>query len=166
MSLDFEQELALLEGMTSGQLQERFRQLFGESVLTRNRSWLVRRIAWRMQALAEGDLSERARQRANELAQDADLRMTAPKQSRPSVQANLPVPRSRTPNQRDPRLPMVGAVLARPYKGSLVQVTVLERAFAYQGQIYQSLSAVARAITGSHTNGYQFFRLGQYEGEA
>ena len=87
MSLDFEQELALLEGMTSGQLQERYRQLFGESVLTRNRSWLVRRIAWRMQALAEGDLSERARQRANELSQDADLRMTAPKQSRPSTTA-------------------------------------------------------------------------------
>ena len=48
----------------------------------RHKEWLVRRIAWRLQALAEGDLSERARQRAAELANDADLRITAPKPAR------------------------------------------------------------------------------------
>jgi hypothetical protein len=44
-----------------------------------NKSWLIKRIAWRLQALAEGDLSERARQRAKELANDADLRLSPPK---------------------------------------------------------------------------------------
>jgi hypothetical protein len=41
-----------------------------------------------------------------------------------------------------------------------VQVKVLPGGFEYEGQVYRSLSAVAKAITGSHCNGYFFFRLG------
>ena len=58
----------------------------------------------------------------------------------------------------DPRLPAPGTILTRPYKGQLVQVQVLTEGFAYGGRVYPSLSAVAKAITGSHTNGYLFFR--------
>ena len=43
--------------------------------------------------------------------------------------------------------------------GRNVQVRVLLHGFAYDGNVYPSLSAVAHAITGSHCNGYQFFRL-------
>ncbi|WP_261360394.1 DUF2924 domain-containing protein [Gemmata massiliana] len=50
----------------------------GEPTTTGNRTWLARRIAWRIQALAEGDLSEGARARAAELARDADLRVISP----------------------------------------------------------------------------------------
>jgi hypothetical protein len=67
-------ERAALERLTVGQLRQRFAELFGEATHASNRTWLVKRIAWRLQALAEGDLSERARQRAQELARDADLR--------------------------------------------------------------------------------------------
>ena len=63
---------------------------------------------------------------------------------------------------RDRRLPMAGTLLARPYQGRLLEVTVLEEGFEYEGVIYGSLSAAARAITGSHVNGFQFFRLGKY----
>jgi hypothetical protein len=66
-------ELAALERLTVGQLRQRFAELFGEATHASNRTWLVKRIAWRLQALAEGDLSERARRRAQELARDADL---------------------------------------------------------------------------------------------
>jgi hypothetical protein len=52
--------------------------VFGEATRAGNKSWLIKRIAWRLQALAEGDLSERARQRAKELANDADLRLSPP----------------------------------------------------------------------------------------
>ena len=58
----------------------------------------------------------------------------------------------------DQRLPPPGAILTRPYKGQLVQVQVLTDCFACAGRIFPSLSAVAKAITGSHTNGYHFFR--------
>ena len=56
-------------------LRDRYAELFGEETRANNKPWLVKRIAWRLQALAEGDLSERALQRAAALAIDADLRM-------------------------------------------------------------------------------------------
>lgn len=78
MSLNIEKEVAALEQMTVGQLQDRYVEVFGELVRSRHRQYLIRRIAWRIQANAEGGLSERARQRAEELADDADVRLTPP----------------------------------------------------------------------------------------
>ena len=109
-----------------------------------------------MQALAEGDLSERARRRAAELARDADLRLNPP-QRKATPTPPPPEPISAAAPV-DPRLPPPGAILTRPYKGQLVQVQVLTEGFAYAGKVYPSLSAVAKAITGSHCNGYWFFR--------
>jgi hypothetical protein len=59
-------------------LRQKYREAFQEETRSRHREHLFRRIAWRLQALAEGDLSERARGRAREIAWDADLRMVAP----------------------------------------------------------------------------------------
>ena len=78
MELNITNEVATLQRLTVGQLRQRFAELFGEATQASNRTWLVKRIAWRMQALAEGDLSERARRRAAELAHDADLRLNPP----------------------------------------------------------------------------------------
>ena len=36
---------------------------------------------------------------------------------------------------------------------------VVAHGFEYQGTVYRSLSAVAKAITGSHCSGYTFFNL-------
>ena len=156
MQLNIVNEVAALERLSVGQLRQRFAELFGEATQASNRTWLVKRIAWRMQALAEGDLSQRARQRAAELARDADLRLNAPqRQTTATTAAPEPVPRAAPV---DPRLPPPGTILTRPYKGQLVQVQVLTDGFAYAGRVYPSLSAVAKAITGSHTNGYLFFR--------
>ena len=47
-----------MQRLSVGQLRQRFAELFGEATYASNRTWLVKRIAWRMQALAEGDLSE------------------------------------------------------------------------------------------------------------
>jgi Protein of unknown function (DUF2924) len=77
MELNLEKELAALKQMTIGQLRDRYVEAFGEPTNARNGQWLIRRIAWRLQVLAEGDLSERVRQRAAQLAQDADLRLFA-----------------------------------------------------------------------------------------
>ncbi len=59
----------------------------------------------------------------------------------------------------DGRLPPPGTVLTRPYKGGTIQVQVLAHGFEYDGKVYRSLSAVAKAVTGSHCNGFLFFRL-------
>jgi len=156
VELNIVNEVAALRRLSVAQLRLRFAELFGETTNASNRTWLTKRILWRMQALAEGDLSQRARQRAAQLARDADLRLNAPHNKTttttpPPQPANIPTP-------IDPRLPPPGTILTRPYKGLLIQVQVLTEGFAYAGRIYPSLSAVAKTITGSHTNGFLFFR--------
>jgi len=161
MEINIPKELAALQRMSVSQLRERYAEVFGEATATGNRTWLVRRIAWRIQANAEGDLSERARQRAAELARDADLRITAPR-AKPAV---LPMTRGGTRTgtlaqpKSDDRLPPPGTVLTRKYKGVSVQVKVLAQGFEYDGEVYGSLSAVAKAVTGSHCSGHFFFGL-------
>src|SRR5262245_53816403 len=71
-------ELARLERMTIPELRWRYLEVFGEEASSHNKVWLVRRLAWRLQSLAEGGLSERAQRRAAELANDADIRMNPP----------------------------------------------------------------------------------------
>src|SRR5450432_3704930 len=60
-------------------LRNRYREVFQEQTRCRNREYLFRKIAWRLQALADGDLSERARTRAQQIARDEDLRTIAPR---------------------------------------------------------------------------------------
>ena len=158
MALNITKEVAAMKRMTPGELQERYAEIFGEQARSRNKQWLVKRIAWRMQANEGGDLSERARRRARELAKDADLRVTAPR--KPKTGAS-PGPTQTMPARvrSDGRLPLPGAALTRQYKGQKLQVNVLPEGFEYEGDVYKSLSAVAKAITGTHTNGFLFFRL-------
>jgi hypothetical protein len=77
------QEIQGLSRLTVGQLREKYLDVFGEETRARHKVFLQKRIAWRLQALAEGDLSERARRRADELADDADLRLRAPRDRLP-----------------------------------------------------------------------------------
>ena len=150
-------DLAALQRLTTGEMRVRYAEVFGEQPNSWNRFWMLKRLAWRLQALAEGGLSERARRRAEELANDADLRLNAPK----GKAAEIPTERTTVkplPTPSDDRLPPPGTILTRPYKGQTVQVQILTNGFAYQGQVYLSLSAVAKAVTGSHTNGFLFFR--------
>jgi hypothetical protein len=158
MSMNVAVQLADLERMSVRELRTRYAEVFGEETNAQNRTWLLRRLAWRLQALAEGDLSERARQRAAELANDADLRMNPPRVPVTTITASAEPQVLRF--KPDDRLPPPGTVLTRKYKGELVQVQVLPQGFEYAGKVYRSLSAVAKAITGSHCNGYFFFGLG------
>ncbi|MCA9311181.1 MAG: DUF2924 domain-containing protein [Phycisphaerales bacterium] len=155
-----------LEAMTVAELRERYREVYGEPSRSGNRRWLVRRIAWQLQALDEGDLTERARRRASELARDQDLRVRPPR----GLEVRRPVRRTglRTVSgaivKRDGRVPMPGSVITREYKGTEHRVLVLEDGFEHDGQVYRSLSAVAHAITGSHWNGFHFFGLRKKQG--
>lgn len=156
--LDLDAELAALEQLSVGELRERFAELLGETTRSRHRTWLIRRIAWRLQANAEGDLSERARRRAEELAVDAEVRTTPP---RNGSQSNVHTARgSKSSVAKDPRLPRPGMAITREYKGEKIEVIVQHDGFEWDGRRFKSLSAVAKAITGSHCNGFRFFNLG------
>ena len=79
MTMDIDRQWLALERWTTQELRQRYLDMFGEAARSHNKTWLRKRIIWRLQALAEGDLSERARQRAAELARDADLRLSSPR---------------------------------------------------------------------------------------
>lgn len=148
-------ELAKLRTMSPSQLRKRYLELYGEPTRTGNKDFLCKRIAWRMQSETEGTLSERARARARELARDADIRTTIPKAQvsrQPTVVEHLP-------HNHIPAIPPVGTVLTRNYRGRQIQCTVLPKGFEYDGQVYRSLTAVTKAVTGSHWNGHLFFGL-------
>ncbi len=155
MALDIDQEMAALRQMTVPQLRSRHHEVFGEPPRSAHKEHLVRRIAWWLQALAGGNLSQRARRRADELVREADLRVRTPRRQ-PQAASTAKV--ASTP-PRDPRLPLPGTILVRGYRGRTRQVKVLEQGFEYDGQSYGSLTAVTKQITGQHWNGYHFFGL-------
>ena len=154
MTRDLHQEIEALRGHKTKALKARYRELFGEQSPSSNHAHLFRRIAWRLQALAEGDLSQRARDRAAELASDVDLRLRPPRQFWHEIEEE----RSRRP-KRDPRLPEPGTLLRRQYQGKPVCVKVLKDGFEYDGKQYASLSAIAPSVTGMRWNGFSFFGL-------
>jgi hypothetical protein len=142
-------EIEGLRRASMADLRKKYQEVFQEETRCRHREHLFRRIAWRLQALAEGDLSERARGRAHQIAQDFDLRVIAPRDF-------FTVGHER---EQDRRLPLPGALLTRKWKGRTVLVEVLAKGFRHENQHYSSLSAIATAITGTRWNGLAFFGL-------
>lgn len=118
----------------------------------------IKRIAWRMQANIEGDLSERARRRAAELANDADLRTTAPRVRKASPDAEIRTLVISTKMRANTEL-LPGILIKRDYKDRTIRLTALVEGFEFDGERYRSLTAVAKAITGKHWSGYHFFAL-------
>mgnify|MGYP001361005375 CR=1 FL=1 len=162
MILNIDKEVARMRQMTVSQLREKYAEVFREPTNARNKQWLIKRIAWRMQANDEGDLSERARFRAMELANDSDIRMTPPREPK-----RRPEPPERTVT-REVKLPIAtellpGMKLNRIYKGRCISVTVRVNGFEFEGERYASLTAVAKAATGKHWNGFHFFGLRRRE---
>src|SRR5438128_7311207 len=129
MHMNVGKEMAALEAMTVAELRDRYAQVFGEETRVGNKAWLVKRVIWRLQALAEGDLSERARRRAAELAQDADLRLSPPRQKQSalaSVQRN-----GKASGLVNGHLPLPDTVLTRWYTGHTLKPPVFRRGFEY-----------------------------------
>ena len=148
------EKIDALRRMTATELRQEHLAVFGEPSGSGNRPYLLRRIAWRIQAQAEGGLSERALARARSLENEADLRMNPPRLAEPA----LP-PDKVAPLAAGPQPPMPGTHLFRDYKGQRLAVRVLPKGFEYEGVVYRSLTAVATAITGNHWNGNRFFKL-------
>ena len=112
-----------------------------------------------MQANIEGDISERARRRATELARGTEIRTTIPNSMKPSAKSAGNTVTGTVRSDDDHRLPPSESEIVRVYKGETILVRVLASGFEYNGEIYKSLSAVAKKITGQHCNGYHFFKL-------
>lgn len=148
-----------LRGLTVLELQEKYREVFGRESKSAHKQFLFRRIAWQLQAQAEGDLSNRVRQRAAQIADEADVRTGGKKGfwSWPGHARAAAVSSGR----RDGRLPESGTLLTRRYQGRDVVVKVLDTGFEYQSRHYRSLSAIAREVTGTRWNGLLFFGIAE-----
>ena len=121
-----------------------YRGVFGSPSTCRHKQFLIRRIAWGVQAGGTGCLSQRARRRAAELVDPRDLRV----RTATNLLGQAPKPE---------RSPIPGTVICRKYKGEVLEVRVLKKGFEFRGQTFGSLSAVAKHVTGSHWNGNVFF---------
>lgn len=142
-----------LQELRVGELRKKYAELFGEETGSHNKPQLIKRIAYRLQELAEGSLSERARRRAKELADEAHVRARVPAGALDAVDTTPPAK-----PKRDGRLPAPGTVLVREFGGKRHEVRILDNGFLYGGTRYRSLSAVTRAITGTPWNGFRFFQ--------
>ena len=140
-------------------LRAKYREVFHEEPRSRHREHLFRQIAWRMQALIEGDLSERARVRALEIAQDVDLRMVAPRDFFTMGGERIQTTPGDRDGNKDRRLPIPGTLLKRNWQGRNILVEVLPKGFRYETRHYASLSAIAVEVTGTRWNGLAFFGL-------
>ena len=165
------EQLAELADMGVGQLRERHRELFNEATGSRNMPYLRKKLAHRIQELADGGYSERHKKRAEELEKTTPGRRRfgksgpTPKKAKAAGDDKAAAAAVATeensadevPADRDPRLPPPGTVLRKTHKNVEHQVKVLATGFEYKGERYKSLSKVARLITGTTWNGYGYF---------
>jgi DUF2924 family protein len=149
-------EIEELQRAPVAQIRARYREVFQEEPRSKHRAQLFRRLAWRLQALSEGGLSEAARKRALEIVNEADLRIVPP---RGFLDAAAGDAASGNRWRFDRRIPRPGSVLKRDYDGRTITVRVLVDGFEHQGRRYGSLSAIASEVTGTRWNGLAFFGL-------
>ena len=129
------------------ELKQLWRDLYDREPPPYNKPFLVKRLAYRIQELAYGGLSARAEAKLKELIEEEDRR----------VKGKLPV--------RKGDRPIAGTRLIREWQGVEHCATVLDDGFEYQGRRYKSLSAIARAITGTRWNGPLFSGFGTRSGK-
>jgi hypothetical protein len=133
--------LAALKAMSVKDLKARWQELFDAPAPNNSRNFLEGRLAYRIQELTYGGPDKQTRRLLDLLADEVEGTLT------------------RKAQIADPRNPVVGTKLIRAWNGVAHTVTVLREGFDWEGRRYKSLSAVARAITGTRWNGYRFFGL-------
>ena len=133
--------LAALKTMPVAELKAQWNTLFGAPAPNNSRAFLEGRLAYRIQELTYGGPDRATLRVLNLLADEVEGTLTRKSQI------------------ADPRNPVVGTRLVREWSGVEHTITVLRDGFEWQGRPYKSLSAIARAITGTRWNGYRFFGL-------
>ncbi len=136
-----------LEGLGRPELKERWRSLFGTEPPSYSRDLLIGRLAYRIQELAYGGLSEDVKARL-----DACLPADG-------IDTEFHEADRVKRRQRKNGMPVAGTRLIREWQGRRYEVTVVQGGFEFEGRRYRSLTAVTKAITGTHWNGPAFFGL-------
>ncbi|MEI7750546.1 MAG: DUF2924 domain-containing protein [Candidatus Omnitrophota bacterium] len=141
------EQIEALKTKGTAQLLAQYRELFGNKVAPGNRIFLIRQLAYRIQEQVMDGISLAISDKIQKL-----IRTYAP-----INKIAIKTKSGKTAAGRDGRLPMPGSFITKTYKGKRLEVKVLENGFEYQVAIYKNLSAVAKAVTGDHWNGFLFF---------
>ncbi|MFA5337360.1 MAG: DUF2924 domain-containing protein [Candidatus Omnitrophota bacterium] len=138
------------------ELKKKYLELFeSKPVPSNNKTYLWKKIAYKLQEIEYGGLSTEAQGKIQGLIQKYDpvnnkaMRPEDTSQDQPK-KTNL---------RRDKRLPIPGTVITKEYKGIKLQIKILESGFEYSSKVYKTLTAIAKEVTGAHWNGYLFFNL-------
>jgi hypothetical protein len=151
-------QIAELHRLPMPELTERWRVLMGGEAPPYNKAFLLKRLTCRLQELAYGGLPMDALQAMERALDDAGY--DAVGGERAAARASTPTTR------RHPGLPMLGTRLVRDWNGQRYDVLVTRDGFEFEGRPYKSLTAIAKAITGTHWNGPNFFGLRRKNGGA
>ena len=133
--------VAALREAPLAELREEWRALFGAEAPITSRDYLRRRLAYRVQELAFGGLKPATVKRLEEMGERLDGGNLATRRIRADLK------------------PVAGTRLVREWQGVEHVVTVTADGYEWEGRSYRSISAVARAITGTRWNGWTFFGL-------
>jgi len=149
-------EIMALKAASLEELKTQYTEIFGRvSPCSTNKVFLWRRIAHKLQENAYGGLSGAAQGRIQTLIAQYDP--VNNKALHPTSSAV--VGKNKPAQKRDMRLPIPGTVITKEYKGQNIEVRILDRGFEYKGNVFKTLTAIAKTITGAHWNGFLFFNL-------
>lgn len=137
-----------LSSMSVAELSKEHLKVIGEVPTSAHKRRLIRKLAWHYQCEDIPPISEMALQRARTIAKSSKLKTIPPAHFKTGL--GTPIVN---------KLLLPGVVLVKNYKGKRYEVAVTERGFMFDNTLYASISAVAKAITGTHWNGKRFFGI-------
>lgn len=140
-------QIADLRNLSHEELVSLWHTLCGNEPPASNRRFIIKRLAYRIQEIAYGGLSEKTYEKMDAVLKRHDYDENG-KPKRASSRAQV---------RKD--MPVIGSKLVREWNGRRYEVTTLRDGFEYEGRKFRSLSAIAKAITGTHWNGRAFFGL-------
>jgi hypothetical protein len=157
MKENIREQIQGLKSTTLSTVQERYKDLFNVAEAPcANKPYLIKKIAYKLQEMAYGELSDDAKLQIIDLIEKYDPINN--KALRPQVvSAGKSV--VSIPFMRDKRLPIPGTVIHKKYKSQDIHIKVLDKGFEYKDKYYRSLTAIAFELTGAHWNGFSFFNL-------
>ena len=152
-TLDILNQIMILKEMKKEDLLTKYSEVFGcKGSKINNAEYLRKKISYRIQEIAYGELSDAVQTRLEQL-----ITLYDPINNR--LLRKMNGNESGVKIKRDRRLPIPGSIITKIYKGIVIKVKVLEKGFEYEGKTYRTLNQVANVLTGNHWNGYLFFNL-------
>jgi hypothetical protein len=138
MTDDFKvlKQILALETKSVNELTKLWGSFYKHEPMSYGKTYLVSKIAYKIQELAYGGLSQETRKRLDN--QSAGINGSVVKKK---------------------YKPLIGSKIIKEYHEKTYEILVVEGGFSFEGEVFKSLSAIANKITGTKWNGLKFFGI-------